>query len=391
MDHQFARDLLQRWFDLRAAKTTTLAPSIYREPTVNYTDPQRLHDESQALFEGAAQVAGLSCDLASAGDYFTVNLGRVPVLVVRAEDGSVRAFLNACRHRGSPVAQGRGNPGRVFTCPYHAWAYDVSGRLLGQPSARDAFAEVDRERTGLIALPCREEAGLIYVRPVADGEPIDVKKELEGLAPEIANFDIASFFFYGERTSTWTMNWKQPFDSFLEAYHIFALHRETLALEVLSTPMLTDEFGRHARGVIGSRAALKLLEKDESEWTMRNTANLVYWLFPNTILNLPSPGHIELWQFFPVDGDPAKTRVHVRFYTPGPPKSDKQKEFWDRIVDYTMNFVGEDFVQQERIFTSLCSGVLPELIYGRNESALIHFHRTIEQLLDEARTQRASP
>lgn len=375
-EHELA--LLRRTLELREAHTTSLADEVYREPTQNYTGAERFEQEREALFQGAPQVVGLSCDLPAIGSYFTVTLAEAPVLVVRGEDGYVRAFLNICRHRGSRVAADRGHPGRVFKCPYHAWSYDINGKLLGQPSAGQAFDSVDAACTGLITLPAAENSGIIYVSPKTSGEPIDVAAELAGLAPELGDVGFDDFVLFDERRAAWTMNWKQPFDSFLESYHIFALHRDSLSKETLSTPMLTDMFGAHARGVVLQREAIKLIGKPEEEWTIRNNANVVYWLFPNTVLNLPGPGHAELWQFFPDGKQLDRTRVHVRFYTPGEPRSEQQRAFWERMVEFTMSFVSEDFVQQEQIFSNLRSGLLPEMIYGRNEPALIHFHRSLE-------------
>jgi phenylpropionate dioxygenase-like ring-hydroxylating dioxygenase large terminal subunit len=373
--------LLRRAFALREARTTSMADDVYREPTLNYTGSERFEQERAALFSGAPLIAGLSCDLPLTGSYFTVNLVDVPVLVLRGEDGFVRAFLNVCRHRAANVADGRGNPGRVFKCPYHAWSYDINGQLLGQPSAVRAFEGVDSSCTGLISLPAAESGGVIYVRPKSGGEPIDPDTELAGLAPELGDVGFENFVLLDEKHQTWTMNWKQPYDSFLESYHIFALHRDSLSKETLSTPMLTDDFGPHSRGIVLQRSAIALLDKPESEWVMKNNANQVYWLFPNTVLNLPAPGHAELWQFYPDNGRVDGTRVHVRFYAQGEPRSESQRDFWKRMVDFTMNFVAEDFVQQERIFQNLKSGLLSEMIYGRNEPALIHFHKSLEAVL----------
>jgi phenylpropionate dioxygenase-like ring-hydroxylating dioxygenase large terminal subunit len=381
MDQEFERALLRRWFALREARTTSMIDAVHREPTANYTDRRRFDSEATTFFSGRPRIVGLSCDLPSSGEFFTAEVGDVPVLVVRGEDGYVRAFLNVCRHRGSRVADGRGHPGRVFKCPYHAWTYDINGQLLGQPSARNAFDGVDATATGLIPLPAAEVGGLILVRPAAGDEPIDTGHELAGLASEIAALGLEDFSFYTERQSTWEMNWKQPYDSFLEAYHIFSLHRESLSKEVLSTPMLCDAFGPHGRGLVMSRAGLRLLDRDESEWTLRGNGNLVYWLFPNTVLNLPAPGHVELWQFYPADNDPGRTRVHVRFYTPRGAAADTRQTFWDRMVEFTMGFVDEDFIQQATIFANLRAGVLPELIFGRNEPALVHYHRALDSAL----------
>ena len=82
----------------------------------------------------------------------------MPLLLVRGEDAEVRAFLNICRHRGGRVFTGRGRPGRALKCPYHSWAYDLNGELLGQPLARDAFEELDRCEFGLVPV-CRWPSG----------------------------------------------------------------------------------------------------------------------------------------------------------------------------------------------------------------------------------------
>ena len=227
-----------------------------------------------------------------------------------------------------------------------------------------------------------EANGLILIQPNTGSDAIDIAAAFDRLGPELSDHGFERFAFFAENHSTWTMNWKQPYETFLEAYHIFSLHRTTLAKEILSTPMLTEVFGPHGRGVLMGRNAIEMLKRDSAEWTFKGTTNLVYWLFPNTVLSLPMTGHAELWQFYPCEGRSDRTRVHVRFYTPAVVQSDKEKAFWDRMIDFTMNVVTtEDFAQQERIFANMRSGLLPELIFGRNEPALINYHRGIEAAL----------
>ncbi len=381
MERELGLKLLKQSLELREARTTTLSADVYREPTVNYTDLDRFERELNALFRGRPQVVGLSCDLPRTGSYFTTNLAEVPVLAVRGEDGFVQAYLNACRHRGASVASGRGHLGRTFKCPYHAWIYDINGRLLGQPSAGTAFAGVDAGCTGLVPLPASESSGIVYVSPSIDAGPIDAEKELAGLGPTLSGVGFEDFVLFDEQRSTWTMNWKQPYDTFLEAYHIFSLHKESLSKETLSTPMLSESFGPHSRGVVLQREAIKLLTRPEDEWTLRNNANVFFALFPNSILNLPAPGHAELWQFFPDGARVDRTRVHVRFYTHGEPASANQRAFYERMIQFTTSFVAEDFRQQEDIYFNLKSGLLTEMIYGRNEPALSHFHRMLDVVL----------
>lgn len=381
MDHADQVKLLSRLFELRDAKTTTFAPATRRQSTSIYVDSEHFDNEVRTLFRERPLIAGLSCDLPRTGDYLAVELGSIPVIVVRSENGQVRAFLNACRHRGSRLAEGRGPANRVFRCPYHAWVYDIDGRLLGQPVARGAFDGVDRDSTGLIELPAAEGCGLILVGPTPEAGPIDVPDILAGMGEEMASHEFDSWTLIGEREGTWQANWKLPYETFTEAYHIFALHRDTLAKEVLSTPMLSEFFGPGGHGLLTGREAPKLQEKDPGEWTFKGHANLVYWLFPNVILSMPMTGHAELWQCYPGES-PGQCRVTTRFYLPQEPSTDKERSFWERMIDFTMSVVeSEDFAQQEAIQHNVESGLYPERIFGRNEPALIHYHESLDRAL----------
>ena len=154
----------------------------------------------------------------------------------------MRAFLNICRHRGGRVATGRGRPGRAIKCPYHSWAYDLNGELLGQPLARDAFEGLDRRDLGLIPVPVTERFGVILAR-IGSEESIDVADELAGLGPELAEYGFEDFRFLPSAAGTFDANWKLIHDTFMESYHVFSLHRDTLAPDMLSMPFVGDIFG----------------------------------------------------------------------------------------------------------------------------------------------------
>ena len=226
------REILRRFFELRAAHTTTLAPEPYRQQAAVYTDPERLAAEEATLFRGRPLVAGLSADLPGTGDCVASEVAGVPLLLVRGEDAEVRAFLNICRHRGGRVFTGRGRPGRALKCPYHSWAYDLNGDLLGQPLARDAFEALERTELGLVQVSAAERFGLLLVRLGSDA-PIDVAAELAGLGPELADYGLDRWRFYDERGGVFDANWKLIHDTFLESYHVFSLHKDTLAPDLL--------------------------------------------------------------------------------------------------------------------------------------------------------------
>jgi phenylpropionate dioxygenase-like ring-hydroxylating dioxygenase large terminal subunit len=375
------RELLRRFFALREGHTTTLADEPYRQRADVYTDPQRLGAEVQSLFRGRPQLVGLSGDLPDTGDCLATEVAGVPLLLVRGEDAQVRAFLNICRHRGGRVFSGRGRPGRALKCPYHSWAYDLDGELLGQPLARDAFTGLDRSQLGLVPVPVAERFGLIFAAP-GGTEPIDVAAQLGGLGPELADYGFDEHRFYDQRSGVFEANWKLIHDTFTETYHVFSLHRDTLAPDLLSTPFVGDSFGPHTRGVVMRKEVVGLLEQDESDWLLRPYASIVYLLFPSAILNLPMSGHAELWEIYPEPDDPHKTRASVKFYVPRGRHTDADREFWDANVRFTERVVfEEDFGQQQDIHRSLRAGLMPEVVYGRNEPALIHHHQQVELAL----------
>lgn len=380
MERELQLVLLRRLVDMWEKRTTSMADSFRRQPTTAYTDGLRFEEECRLLFGARPLVAGLSCDLPDPGDYFTCHLGGTPAIVIRSAGGPVTAFLNACRHRGSPVASGSGKAVRVFKCAYHAWTYGADGRLLGRPE-NDCFPE-DKECLGLIPLPVTEASGLIFVSPDANGSPIDAERELAGLAPELAGLGLEGFVPFSRYEQVWTMNWKQPYDTFLEGYHVSSLHRETLSRKVLSSPMLTEEFGPHSRNLLMGRAGEQLPEVDEEQWSLFRTATLVYALFPNTIISIPRTQHIELWQCWPAEGSISRARITCQFYIPSDRATEEDREFWERVIEFsTRVLTGEDFTQQEGIWRSIKSGQLPELVFGRNEPGLIHFHRSLDAAL----------
>ncbi|MDX1510897.1 MAG: aromatic ring-hydroxylating dioxygenase subunit alpha, partial [Nitriliruptorales bacterium] len=286
MRHDTQVDLLRRFGKLWADRTTELAPAVRRTPVATYLDPERFARERKLLFEERPLIAALSADLPEPGSCVAVEVDRVPILLVRGEDTQVRAFLNACRHRGSRIVKGHDMPGRVFSCPFHAWTYDLDGELLGQPLAREAFDGLDRSELGLLAIPVTEAAGLIIVSPSASEAP-DVAADLGALGDELEEWDLGSFRFFEERVVPVEANWKLVYDTYLEGYHIFSLHRRTVGKILLSTPAVGDPFGVHSRSVVfGKDVPRHIRTAPEEEWDLKRHASIVYQLFPNTVINL---------------------------------------------------------------------------------------------------------
>ena len=387
MERERELDLLRRLLDLHERRSTSQAEQPRRQQTWVYEDRKRHQGEVAALLRGHALVAALGCDLPQPGSYVTADVGPVPALVVRAPDGRARAFLNACRHRGSAVAHGRGDAAKTFTCRYHSWTYDLCGQLIARPLAGDAFDRLQRS-SNLIELPCDEDCGVIVVG-TAVSAPSNARRMLGGLSDEIASHDLASYRFVGEQRKIWPFNWKLGLETFMEAYHVFSLHRDTLGHQLKSAPMLSEFMGVHGRGVVMGRKCPELLGRPESEWRRFGHATLAYWLFPNAVLSMPQSGHAELWTFVPVDDRPDCSSISVRFYAA--PTAPKEDEFWQRLIAFTMGVVdAEDFQQQTLIQRNVKSGLLDEIVFGRNEPALIHFHEQLDAVLGTSAAETES-
>ncbi|HEV7536516.1 MAG TPA: aromatic ring-hydroxylating dioxygenase subunit alpha, partial [Acidimicrobiia bacterium] len=227
MDRDADIGLVRRFLALHETRADELAPATYRQPAADYTSAEHLERERRTLFRGTPLLAGLSADIPEAGDYLTVSGDGAPIVVVRGDDGVARAMVNTCRHRGARLLEGRGRASRCIVCPYHSWTYDLTGALTAQPGAGDAFADVDRGHLGLRPVPLAEGHGLIFVRPDSD-EPIDLDAVLCGLGPELDSYKLASYHHIETRTHVQPFNWKFVIDTFLEAYHIFSLHKQSI-------------------------------------------------------------------------------------------------------------------------------------------------------------------
>ena len=248
MDRQRQIDLLNRLLHYLETKTTCLADAPWRNKVSVYSDPEHLAREQQILFREHPLVMGFASDWEAPGAFRTDDYAGVPILIVRGRDGQLRAFLNVCRHRGAQVAQGAGQA-RVFSCPYHAWTYDLTGRVTGIPHEQ-CFPGVRDERPSLTALPLAEKYGLVWVipTPAADAATsFDIDPWLGGLGPELASYNFASWSFYDKRVIPETMNWKIVVDTFHEGYHIGFLHRESLREIFHGNVGDFEPFGRNHR------------------------------------------------------------------------------------------------------------------------------------------------
>jgi phenylpropionate dioxygenase-like ring-hydroxylating dioxygenase large terminal subunit len=342
-------------------RTTDLADAMFRNRVSAYSCRERASLERDRLFRERPIFMGLSTRLPKSGDYLTEDVAGMPVLMTRGGDGEVRAFANICRHRGAPVAQGCGNA-RAFVCPYHGWTYDAAGKLLGTTD-KVGFAGIDLASHGLVRLPAAERHGLMLV-------------------PDLAALRLETYPIFSADRVAPRINWKFAIDTFLEGYHIPHLHRKTIAPYFIGNVGTFDGAGLHGRMCVARTSIDAVRPLPEGERNYRPHVISIYQLFPNTIL-IWQVDHIEIWRAFPDRDDASRCDVEMTIYKPQ--DSDRPDAYWEKNRDIAIRTVmDEDFPLGERMQIGFESGATEEVIYGRNEPSLVHFHTSIRNALGVA-------
>ncbi len=132
-----------------------------------YTDPAILRLEQDRIFRSSWQYVGHANEIAEPGSFRATRAGHVPVVLVRDEEGVLRAFLNVCRHRGSLVCEGSGRR-TTLQCPYHAWTYGLDGRLVAAPRS-DREGGIESDRLGLVSLRLEQWGPFLFVNADPEG------------------------------------------------------------------------------------------------------------------------------------------------------------------------------------------------------------------------------
>ena len=198
-----------------------------------YTDPTIFAADMQRMISRHWFCALHASDLAESGDYRVIEIGGESVILVRNRDGEIRALLNVCRHRGSRLCSAQ--PGRAqamrFTCPYHAWSYDLDGRLVGAAAMPAGF---DRDRHGLKSLPVCVVEGLVFTT-FAD-TPLDFSAAAKALAGSIGVHGWSRAKVAHRQTYSIKANWKLAVENYMECYHCQPAHPEFARRHVYARP-----------------------------------------------------------------------------------------------------------------------------------------------------------
>jgi glycine betaine catabolism A len=190
-------------------------------PREFYLDPEFHKIDMENLFYREWLFAGHDCEIKRPGDYFTLQIGDYPIVVVRTRSGDIRAFHNSCRHRGSRICAAESGSAVRLVCPYHNWSYDLDGRLL---FARDMGKDFDPKPYGLKSVHCESIGGYLWLclaREAPDIGPLRAK-----IAPYFSPHRLAEAKIAFQSTIVENGNWKLVWENNRECYHCAPNHPE---------------------------------------------------------------------------------------------------------------------------------------------------------------------
>ena len=400
MDHALQVSILKELMQQLDEGRNVDAGVQYRMPTASYVCPEQAAREREEFFQNHPQLIGLSGDLPEPGSFFTLDDFGTPVLATRDKNGEFHAFLNACRHRSVRVASEARGRRSIFMCPFHHWSYANTGDLINIPN-EDHFGVIDKSCHGLKELPAVERDGLLWVHPRVDGS-INVDDLLGDLTEELASFGMDGHQYIGGTVIDAELNWKFANDTFGETYHFGKLHKDTLGRLFHGNNLHFEEFGRHHRFVTASLGIDALRELPENEWRIEHGTFVLYHLFPN-IQILPSKDATTLIRIYPHGDGPGRSVTHISFYysQAAIDFAEEQNADFDKskVYDPDAREGGRNIESSLEVFSSTVehedyvmgamqqraaeNGELKEIIFGRNEPALHHFHQNYREALGQ--------
>ena len=193
-------------------------------PKEIYTSDKILDLEDALIFSKEWICAGRETEIPKVGDYFTFNIGKQPIIILRGANKKVRAMSNVCLHRMMQIVEGKGNK-NIFTCPYHAWSYDLDGKLV-MAKYMDRTECFNKSKMKLLEIRCEISLGWIYVtlNPNIDC----LSKSLASLNEILSPYKMENYIDIISEDHVWDTNWKLLTENFMEGYHLPVAHQGTV-------------------------------------------------------------------------------------------------------------------------------------------------------------------
>jgi phenylpropionate dioxygenase-like ring-hydroxylating dioxygenase large terminal subunit len=323
--------------------------------------PETLALEQQYLFLKTPQPVAFSAEIPEPGNYLALQVLDTPVLLTRDEKGQLRAFINACSHRGARVATGQGHA-RSLVCPFHGWAYAMDGSLRGRPE--DSCFSTPAEDCSLTPLPVAEHYGIVVVA-MTDMPQQNVDNALSEIGSHLEGIGLQHYRALERRRFDVAANWKLVSDLSLESYHFKTLHRDSVG-RILAPNAVVDTYGRHSLWAFPFKSIVQLAECAEKDWPDTVQGSCTFTLYPGVMLIVNALG-AQMIRAEPGAG-PGRSRVIYAGVRIADCDAGQARQAYE--------FGGEVFEREDLPIAEECQRGLTaskrDLLLGKNEP-LLHF------------------
>lgn len=384
-------DYLARYIERSAYEVARTAPpadfpKLPDLPLGRYTDPEFYALEREYLWKKSWLYAVHESEIAEPGSYKLCDIAGAAILVVRGDDGVVRGFFNACRHRGAPVVRGSSGTARLLVCQYHSWTYDLAGNLVRVPEERD-FVGLKCEERALATVRCEAWGGWYFVNLDSDAMPLtEWLSPLTGILSTVA---AAPWRMIHTKSDVVACNWKILAEGFLEVYHARTIHPTTVGpgLNVRGTVISLYDHGHQAMlsPVVTKRSdGREVLAKFEGvPPTFLYDVQPAHGVFPNLITPLDSHGFPFL-VFWPEAID--RTRLDITWFVPdwgdGPLPN---QELWAKRLARFDVVMDEDYRNLAPIQRSMEFAAHGGQTINYQERRIWHVHAWIDRMIGSER------
>lgn len=347
-------------------------------PTGRYVDPAFHALEREHVFARTWLFAGHESEWPEPGAYRQFTRSGAPIVIVRGEDGVLRAFYNACRHRGAPVTRDECGTARRLTCQYHSWSYGTDGVLKAVPDAR-SFAGLDVDALGLVPVRCEVSDGWVFVNESLEGPSL--AEFLGPVADQMRDLDGPAMRLVGTQVHHLAGNWKLMVDAFLEVYHVRTVHPDNAALlyddQATTVTMLPNG---HSRLTVEKREELRDFPMVSPEydnpsvpllWRQTSTS---YGIFPNLVVPMDT-GAFTFLCMWPVDVD--HTELELRWYAPAWDGDEVPADHTGRMALFE-TVMAQDTANMAPIQASVSSRGARPFQIGWHERLIHHFQRAVD-------------
>ena len=359
-------------------------PSVMgREP---YTDPVQFELERERVLNTTWLLAGRSSTVASSGDWLSFESHGETVIITRQPDGSLAGFHNVCQHRGTAFVGGvQGCGVRRFSCPYHGWVYDTTGKLVGVPERED-FSEEHLADVRAPAIAAQEWGGFVWVNLDPSGPSASL---IDWIGPDITS-DLGAYRM-DEMEVFEVLEWDVPVsykaivDGFNEIYHTTALHHVASTWTKSAKDTTFHVVNDHNYMCFVPRADHR--EELAENWDHHRHAICHYVVFPNTVFNC-NPEHVQVFDPIPIDVDRTRFLCWQLIY-PGDRSDPEYDAYHTRMTAHWERLkivVGEDIGIYQELARTKRSSAYRRHILSEREFKISHYHQQMARLIrDDAR------